>query len=183
MPKLLKYKHVSKQQNANIRWLGEVLWCCLQCNKRMLLLLWCVSTKTGEILSTGEAQQRGKERPNIFLQLYSYSLMDLLLPHPKYSGRHKDSPPPPWLLTPCCVVRNQKPKISCSTAPRLLGAFPFVLSQSGSESQSWGVTPMSRTWGLLRDNARLRRQEKYDQMNPLVFIEEKKKRKRKTSDL
>lgn len=35
----------------------------------------------------------------------------------------------------------------------LLGVFP--LAQSGSISQSWGVTPMSKTWGLVRDTASL----------------------------
>lgn len=36
------------------------------------------------------------------------------------------------------------------------GEFPLVLSQSGSVSQSWGISPVSRTWGLVRDIARLR---------------------------
>lgn len=36
------------------------------------------------------------------------------------------------------------------------GVFPLVLSQSGSELQSCDITPMSRTWGLVRDSASLR---------------------------
>lgn len=124
----------------------------------MLLLLWCVSTKQEKYCPQERCNNKAKRGPTI-------SNSCILIPS--------------W--TYCCLILNtqediktallasvvdsmlrcadQKPKISSSTAPRLLGGFPLVLSQSGSESQSLGVTPMSRTWGLLRDNARLRRQE------------------------
>lgn len=59
-----------------------------------------------------------------------------------------------WMQTPARVswIFFLPHTYLCSEA---FGAFPLVLSHSVSEFQSWGITPMSRTWGLVRDSASL----------------------------
>lgn len=109
--------------------------------------------------------------PKVISQFYTYSLMDLLYPCLKYTvtlmpcwfrGRHKDPPPssPQSLPLSLLCCGGQKPKISSPNGLRLRGVFPLALSQLGSMSQSGGVTPMSRTWGLVRDTASLRRHKR-----------------------
>lgn len=68
--------------------------------------------------------------------------------------------PLPSSLSRCCICAGQKLKMSISSGLRLLGELPMALSQSGWVNQSWGVSPVSRTWGLVRDLARLRIQAK-----------------------
>lgn len=127
----------------------------------MPLLLWCVSTKQEKYCPQERCNTKAKRGQTI-----SYSCILILIPSGTYCclilNTQEDIKTALLALVVDSVLRcaDQKPKISSSTVPRLLGGFPLVLSQSGSESQSWGVTPMSRTWGLLRDSARLRRQEK-----------------------
>lgn len=69
----------------------------------------------------------------------------------------------PWCLTsqedkdetllPCRSEWKTSPLNGLRPRP----AFPLVFYKSASVSQSWGVTPVSRTWGLVRDTASLRR--------------------------
>lgn len=82
----------------------------------------------------------------------------------------KSAVPSPSWLSLCCICAGQKLKMSISSGLRLLGEFPLVLSQTGWVSQSWGVSPVSRTWGWVRDLARLRIQAKKELKVDVVVV-------------
>ncbi len=142
------------------------MWGCLQCNKRKLLLLWCFH-KDGKNCPCEERDNKaGRGRTfshsSTLIPLWTYCSLVLNTPWCLVNtGRHKTGLLPfvvASLSLSLLSCAGQKPKILSPNGLRPSGVFPLALSQSGSVSQSWGVTPMSRTWGLVRDTARLGRQ-------------------------
>lgn len=126
-----------------------------------MLLLWCVSMKQEKYCPCEECNNKAKRgqilsHSSTLIPLWTYCSLIL--------NTQEDIKTALLALVVVSLLRcaGQKLKILSPNGLRQLGVFPLVLSQSGSVSQSWGVSPMSRTWGLVRDTARLRRQKKKD---------------------
>lgn len=118
----------------------------------MVLSLWCADTavcacfhKAGRTVPVKSAKKQGEEAA---LHFTAPTLLPLGL------SQRKDGP---WSsFSAVRWPRRQKPKVLTLYELKQMWVFPSVLSQSGSMSQSWGISPMSKTWGLVRDAASLR---------------------------
>lgn len=126
---------------------------CLRRNTRFILLLWYVFFfQTAELLyawNRAATGQGGVVRRSKVIYTPG-SLLAQLLHERSHVGKTWGQLPSLHSAKP-----HHKPKPSSPNGLRLSGEFLLLLSPLESASQSGYINPGSRTWGLVRDTARL----------------------------